>query len=48
MRRDFEDEAEKARIDYEKTGLHVTLDEVDAWVRSLGTRKPKRFPKWHK
>ena len=48
LRQDFADEAERARIDYEKTGLHVTLDEVDAWVRSLGTRKPKRFPKWHK
>ncbi len=48
LRQDFADEAEKARIDYEKTGLHVTLDEVDAWVKSLGTRKPKRFPKWHK
>jgi predicted transcriptional regulator len=48
LRQDFADEPERARIDYEKTGLHVTLDEVDAWVSSLGTRKPKRFPKWHK
>jgi predicted transcriptional regulator len=48
LRQDFADEAERARIDYEKTGLHVTLDEVDAWVRSLGSRKPQRFPKWHK
>ena len=48
LRQDFADEAEKALADYEKTGLHVTLDELDAWVRSLGTRKPKRFPKWHK
>jgi predicted transcriptional regulator len=48
LRQAFADDAEKARLDYEKTGLHVTLDEVDAWVRSLGTRRPKRFPKWHK
>ena len=48
LRQDFADEAEKALADYKRTGLHVTLDEVDAWVKSLGTRKPKRFPKCHK
>ena len=48
LRQDFADEAEKALADYEKTGLHVTHDELDAWARSLGTRRPKRFPKWHK
>lgn len=48
LRQDFADEAEKALADYKRTGLHVTLDEIDAWVKSLGTRKPKRFPKCHK
>ena len=38
LRQDFADEAEKAWADYEKTGLHVTLDEVDARAKSLGTR----------
>ena len=48
LRQDFADEAEKARADYEQTGLHVTHAEMDAWAKSLGTRRPKRFPKWHK
>lgn len=48
LRQDFADEAEKARADFEKTGLHVTHAEMDAWAKSLGTRRPKRFPKWHK
>jgi predicted transcriptional regulator len=48
LRQDFADEAEKALADYEKTGLHVTHAEMDAWAKSLGTRRPKRFQKWHK
>jgi predicted transcriptional regulator len=48
VRQAFADEAEKAWLDYEQTGLHVTHGEIDAWAKSLGTRKPKRFPKWHK
>ena len=48
LRQDFADEAEKAWVDYEQTGLHVTHAEIDAWAKSLGTRRPKRFPKWHK
>jgi predicted transcriptional regulator len=47
-RQSFRDEADKAWRDYEKTGLHATQAEVDAWVDSLGTRRPKRAPKWHK
>src|SRR5688572_31020272 len=30
LRQDFADEAEKARADYEQTGLHVTHAEMDA------------------
>ena len=48
LRQDFADEAEKAWLDHEQTGLHVTHVEIDAWAKSLGTRRPKRFPKWHK
>ena len=48
LRQAFADEAEKACLDYEQTGLHVTHAEIDAWAKSLGTRRPKRFPKWHK
>ena len=47
LRQDFADEAEKALADYEQTGLHVTHAEMGAWAKSLGTRRPKRFPKWH-
>ena len=47
-RQSFRDEAARALQDYKDTGLHVTQEEVDAWVDSLGTRKPKQRPKWHK
>lgn len=42
-RQSFCDEAERARLDYERTGLHVTQAEVEAWAKSLGTGKPKRM-----
>ena len=48
MRQSFRDEAAHAWQDYKETGLHVTRDEVDTWIDSLGARKPKRRPKWHK
>jgi predicted transcriptional regulator len=48
MRQSFRDEAARAWQDYKDTGLHVTQEEVDTWVDSLGTAKPKRRPKWHK
>jgi predicted transcriptional regulator len=48
LRQDFADEAEKARADFEQTGLHVTHAEMDGWAKSLGTRRPERFPRWHK
>ncbi|MFO1159820.1 MAG: ribbon-helix-helix protein, CopG family [Reyranellaceae bacterium] len=47
-RQSFRDEADEARRDYEKAGLHVTHAEVKARVNSLGTSRPKRAPKWHK
>lgn len=47
-RQSFRDEADEAWLDYERTGLHVTQAEVDAWAHSLGSRKPKRMPKWHR
>jgi predicted transcriptional regulator len=48
LRQAFADEADKAWLDYQQTGLHVTHAEIDAWAKSLGTRRPKHFPKWHK
>jgi predicted transcriptional regulator len=47
-RQSFREEADEAWRDYQKTGLHATHEEVKAWVDSLGTRRPKRPPKWHK
>jgi predicted transcriptional regulator len=47
-RQSFRDEAEEAWRDYEKTGLHATQAELEAWARSLATRRPKRLPKCHK
>jgi hypothetical protein len=34
--------------DYERGGWHATRVEVDAWVDSLGARRPERPPKWRK
>jgi predicted transcriptional regulator len=47
-RQTFRDEADGAWRDYEETGLHATQAELDAWASFLGTRRPKRAPKWHK
>jgi predicted transcriptional regulator len=47
-RQSFRDEAEQAWRDYGKTGLHATQTEMESWAASLGTRRPKRLPKWHK
>jgi predicted transcriptional regulator len=47
-RQSFRDEAEQAWRDYKRTGLHVTQAEVDSWIDSLGTPRPKQPPKWHK
>jgi predicted transcriptional regulator len=47
-RQAFRDEADAAWRDYEQTGLHATQAELEAWAKSLGTRRPKRAPKWHK
>lgn len=47
-RQSFRDEAEEAWRDYQKTGLHATQAEMESWAASLGARRPKRPPKWHK
>lgn len=47
-RQSFREEADDAWRDYQKTGLHATQAEIDSWVDSLGARRPKRAPKWHK
>src|ERR1700730_10722529 len=47
-RQSFRDEADNAWLDYEQTGRQATEAEINKWAKSLGTRKPKRAPKWHK
>jgi len=47
-RQSFREESDEAWRDYQGTGLHATQAEVDSWVDSLGTRRPKRAPKWHR
>ena len=43
-RQSFRDEAARAWQHYKGSGLHVTQEEVDAWIESLGIRKLKRQP----
>ena len=47
-RQSFRDEADKAWLDYERTGLHATQAELEAWAKSQGTRKPRHAPKCHR
>ncbi|MBX9943554.1 MAG: ribbon-helix-helix protein, CopG family [Reyranella sp.] len=44
-RQSFRDEATVAWRDYEETGRHATQAELDGWIDSLGTRRPRRAPK---
>lgn len=45
-RRAFRDEAARAWRDYVKSGGHTTQAELDGWIDSLDTRRPKPTPKW--
>jgi len=45
-RQSFRDEATTAWRDYEETGRHATQAELDSWIDSLGTRRPRPAPKW--
>lgn len=52
-------EQEKARLEYEaqairsyenfqETGSHITLDELEAWAKNLDSKNPQRLPPCHK
>jgi predicted transcriptional regulator len=43
----FAREAEDAWRDYQETGLHVTGDELFAWLRTWGTEPPVEPPACH-
>jgi predicted transcriptional regulator len=47
-RESFRKDSAEALRHYRKTGLHTTLAELDEWIDSLGTSKPKPPPKCHK
>jgi predicted transcriptional regulator len=39
--------AEGAWADYEKTGLHITLDEAKTWAKQLDKNPRKKLPACH-
>ncbi len=45
-RQSFRDEAAMAWRDYKDTGRHAAQAELDGWIDSLGTRRPKPAPEW--
>lgn len=47
QRETFKQEALEAWRDYQETGLHVTGDEVDRWLRSWGTDNEQPAPECH-
>lgn len=46
-REDFEREALAAWTDYKETGLHLTGEEVDAWLSTWGTDDAAEPPECH-
>jgi len=47
-RESFKDEALASWTDYQETGLHLTGDEVFAWLRTWGTDEERPLPECHK
>jgi predicted transcriptional regulator len=47
-RLDFFADAEAASRDLDETGLHVTQQEIEAWVDGLATDPKRRLPECHK
>ncbi len=47
-RQAFYDDARKAWDEYQTTGLHVTGEEVEAWLETWGTDDEKTPPKCHR
>jgi len=47
-RQAFYDDARKAWEEYQTTGLHVTGEEVEAWLETWGTDDEKTPPKCHR
>ncbi len=47
-RQAFRQDAQQAWNEYQATGLHVTGDEVTAWLETWGTDDEKAAPECHK
>jgi len=43
----FKQDALRAWEDYQRTGLHLTLDEADAWLERLEAGEDAELPKCH-
>lgn len=47
MREAFKQDALRAWDEYQQTGLHLTLEEADAWLAKLEAGEDADPPKWH-
>jgi len=43
----FKQDAQRAWEDYQRTGLHLTLEEADAWLAKLEAGEDMELPKCH-
>ncbi|MDN5753116.1 MAG: CopG family ribbon-helix-helix protein [Nitrosospira sp.] len=46
-RENFHREAMESWAEFQETGLHITLDEVSAWLETWGTDAETELPKCH-
>ncbi len=47
LREQFKRDAEAAWEDYQKTGLHLTGEEVEAWLEKIANGEDGELPEWH-
>lgn len=47
QRESFKQDALRAWEEYQRTGLHLTLGEVDSWLATWGTADEKPMPALH-
>jgi predicted transcriptional regulator len=47
-REDFDRETRESWVEFQETGLHLTLAEVDAWLQTWGTDAETDPPECHK
>ena len=46
-REKFKQDALSSWKNFQETGLHLTIQEVDSWLDTWGTNKEKEIPKCH-